>query len=349
MTSLLPKIENTWIYNTTTLNHVETTTTTTTSTTITTTITTTTTTESLSNHYTRYARIVITTAAFVFHLLGLLAIHLHKRKTNQNIILCSLSLTELLLSLHSLLYNILAVQSQHYVDLLAVPSGRPFETLMYAVFYVGYFEMILSMFVLTLDLLLCALHPLKYRTRMTRARTSILVGVTWCVATILGVGVSFSWRNRAIVDTCSSALGVSYLVFLLIAYSFVIRRIRTSNRRFSETRTGGRISNAGSGQGAGLFRRQYLVPSVIILSFVLFYYVPYAVAVFVGYHQVLYLAGNCGLLVDALTYIFLSSHYRECLVTAWGDFRCCCCWGEKEDEDDGRSRSVTTIINEHAL
>ena len=55
-----------------------------------------------------YVIIIVTFVTIIFHCIGLLAIHLHTKKVNQNIILASLSIAEMIASVQRMTFDVFA-------------------------------------------------------------------------------------------------------------------------------------------------------------------------------------------------------------------------------------------------
>ena len=129
-----------------------------------------------------YVDLTVTCMAILLHCVGLLAIYLYHKKVNQNLILLSLSLSEIIFSLRAIACNF---------TLKAVTAGNlnPLVTIPFLKFlrYMALHEAKLAMFILTLDRAICAISPLKYKSRMTRKRTKIMIFISWVIAIILGV------------------------------------------------------------------------------------------------------------------------------------------------------------------
>ena len=250
----------------------------------------------------RIARIILSSLSLLLHFLGVYSIFAYKKKSNQNIILCSLTVAEIILSLQTMIYCGMAVSDTHF-DIM----GNLNQIMNNCVFYVSYYGLIFAMFILTFDRLICVIDPLKYQSRMTRKRVGFLVAITWLISLSLGILVGY-WRNTEATRTIASIADVSCFVFLLVSYTFIIIRLKKSRDLFKNINSESELSNRKS------IRKEHLVPGVIVVTFLLFYCLPFVVEKAIGDHQALYLCGNVGLLTDPLTYIFLAKHYRNNVV-----------------------------------
>ena len=64
------------------------------------------------------------------------------------------------------------------------------------------------------------------------------------------------------------AIGILYIISIVVTYSFIVIKMIKSRRQFSSTTTNQ------SGQRIN-FKKEYLVHTLIIVSFVLLYLIPY--------------------------------------------------------------------------
>ena len=107
----------------------------------------------------RITRIIVASFSLLLHFLGVYSIYAYKKKTNQNIILCSLSVAEIIPSIQTLIYCFVVVS-----DLPFDMTGNVNHLLNSCVYYVGYYGFMFGMFILTFDRLVCVSDPLKYQT-----------------------------------------------------------------------------------------------------------------------------------------------------------------------------------------
>ena len=188
----------------------------------------------------------------------------------------------------------------------------------------------LIMYVLTLDRMVCASTPLKYRARMTRKRTMVLLLFAWIIALALGCGTSaLSFHQRTWANLFGLALGGIYIIFAVATYSLIFIRIRSAKKQFGGSQP--------STQTALKSSKEFLVPTILISSYLLLYVVPFVVNNFsfvdasgdnwrdlgdiiskkrsesLSYCVVTALP-YLGVAVDGITYIFLTKHYRENIV-----------------------------------
>ena len=130
-----------------------------------------------------------------------------------------------------------------------------------------------------------------------------------------------------------------------IAFSITLCLQSKARKKFSKTTNGGNTDT---------LKKQFLVPGIIILTFVLFYIIPYTL-----YHAMwdgtastksdeqmihLYVSDSImllGLLADPLTYIFLTKHYRDMI---WGVLRKFCMMSKVQGNEHGSSIEQSTSV-----
>ena len=277
--------------------------------------------------------------AFLLHIIGIIAIHKNPTKNNQNLILCSLSMAEII----SLSFSIVAMICER----MDTPSFKVIEILVTIFLYVSNYELVMVMLLLTADRLVCVLDPLKYPTRMTRKRLMTALAVSWGISFTIGItrGVTPSHYLRETITTMIYVFGGSYVMFAIITYSYIMLKIRMSMQTFSSSRYRLRV------------RKEFLVPGVIILTFLFLYYIPYAVYHFI-YKQLdrthsasekrSHLVGYaiCDLLpsvaygADAFIYIIFTKRYRNIIINM---FKC----SRPQASTICRGRTCTQVVCIH--
>ena len=116
--------------------------------------------------------------AILLHGVGLFAIYLYKKKSNQNLILSFLSLPEILIALCGIVFKI-------YMETLIIP--KLFHDICITIQNISIYELVLTMYILTLDRMICVVNPLKYKLRMTRTKIKIIILISWIISITLGV------------------------------------------------------------------------------------------------------------------------------------------------------------------
>ena len=245
-----------------------------------------------------YSILIVCGIAIAAHSFGLIAIYLYKKRTNQNIILACFSGAEIFSAIHRILNEILLrafFKKDHLVTSIIAGSVLP------AIFFIGMYLICSFMYILSLDRFVFILSPLKYRSRMTRRRTILIILILSVVSITIGIiqGVT-NLKGPGLV------LGGLYLVFSVVTYITIIRKSATSTLR------AGRENNT--------FYKQFLVPIVLTLTVIVMYMMPLAVYSFtdtkgrlLSRTQFCLLPSYICLVIDAVTYILFMKQYRHTL------------------------------------
>lgn len=201
----------------------------------------------------------------LFHLsLGLFSIHISPKKRNQNIILAALTVMEMVGVVGGTLDTIFErpLHDGSVDPIVIVPLTR-------AVRSISSFGVVFIMYILTVDRIVMASSPLKYKHRVTRRRTIRQVLFFFLLAIVLGILKSVISSDEVAQGLTIMLLmiGIGYLVVTIGGYTFIIMEINKSRKRFR--------SASGHLRPRLKFKRQFLVPTVIMLTFVGLYCVPY--------------------------------------------------------------------------
>ena len=277
-----------------------------------------------------YTTLVASGFSILFHITGLYAIYLHKKKSNQNLIFSSISIFEIITSIYRIAYDLALNRNYHenFKDTLPQPAKYIF----FSFYYLTGYAVLFTMYVLTLDRLLCALNPLKYKIQMTRNRTRTLLFLSCIFASSLGIGTGFtpSFSNRMKVSNVAFFFGSMYVIFVVVTYILIAYKLQSSKSRLKAQR--GKISTTSRRKTLrGLnFRKEFCVPTILISTHLIFFVVPFFVLKFVqwegigeierrsknsGYH-LCYLLLIVGCIADALSYIILVKHYRQNIIAS---------------------------------
>lgn len=249
--------------------------------------------------------------ALILHTLGIVAIYIYKKKTNQRFILLALSIAEMSLILCSIIQIFTSID---YTTIIVIK-----KTII--------LEMIFIMCILTLDRLVCVTNPLKYHIRVTTWKIKFLVCVTWLVSMVMAVLRFMINRTVAkIVLGLNITIGVVLIILIIITYSLVLIKLKHSNEQFQTYRA----------TVEGKVKRQFLVPAIILITFIFLYGIPSLIIHFSesfdqnnDYEKsgdikilVCLLLQRIGLAADPFVYILFSKHYRGVLVK-WFPTSCC--------------------------
>lgn len=274
----------------------------------------------------RFILTTINAISIMFHLLGFLAIYSYKKRTNQNMVLCCLSLVEINISL----YGIIQVQNFHEQFLPSTVGMTLFLTSLQEALIL---QLLFTMHILTIDRMICALDPLKYKSRFTRCRCKYTILLSWLISSLIIPATQFfPSASKTIIMIAIPMVAILYFILVIITYVLVLNAIRMSRK----VRTQSGYLNTG-------VRKEYLIPCIIIATFFLFYVIPFAIArssllydrraalftsastgqdddgdngsmsILLGFYQIKVSQALqfVGVLVDPLLYVLFCKHYRE--------------------------------------
>lgn len=251
----------------------------------------------------------------LLHTAGIYILTTSKRKTNQVLILISLSISEFLCMLFGTAIGIISiVRYEAFVDTFRF-YARLVEKVQLQGVAVDFFhtaftvEFLSMMVILTGDRLVFALSPMKYKANIHKSIMLKIIAGSWFVSVIIGgLGAIPGIHTLTLfIRYMLIALGVICFLLVCITYSFILYKIKISQRQFNT-----------AGNERTLQVKSLIVPGLIISSFVLLYGIPYIVNVhFAGCREKPELTAYMdflivfGFLVDPIVYIFLTKDYRD--------------------------------------
>ena len=128
------------------------------------------------------------------------------------------------------------------------------------------------MSILTIDRLILAINPLKYKARMTRKRTLILVIFSWVVA---AVGALLFIITRpdftSEVKPVTSTVWFLSLVLHIVTYVLIIVKANKYNQQITKGR------NEGQRQRKLIFRKEFCTALTLTSMLVVFGFAPHTV------------------------------------------------------------------------
>ena len=266
-----------------------------------------------------YSALTVCLLSITAHTVALYAIHLSTKKTNQNLILASLSTVEIIASLHRIFFEVEIkeglIEDSHAKRQKQKDNivGLMLDFIHYLIIYV----MILIMFVLTADRLVMALSPLKYKIRVSRRRVVVAIVVCWCFGITSGVATSLIPADMKIyVDVFGWFFAAFYLLLVPVTYVIIVHKIRQSRRAFAHAQQ--------PQEGSIKFGKEFLIPTVLIITYIFLFVGPMLMQHFFPWdvlgrnsltkfviHSISLLLPLFGTLGDALTYVLLSPHYKQ--------------------------------------
>lgn len=269
--------------------------------------------------------LVLLIIAVFLHVLGIyLLIAIRNRRSIQDVIIMSFSITEIFMACFDVTENIMS-RWCHKLDknmnLVTITSC--------SLFVIPNF---LILIVLTLNRFFEVYLNIKYEIYFDKRKIRYMLMGCWGS----GIAVGCVLIPLRILDHQIGYIIFKYMfpiiqgVVLLIAipvYIYIYNRIKENHRSIPQPRI------AGQSPPPAIKRKKFFLPFLIILSFFLFVVIPditnlllfYVYETGVHWHaQVLYIFYTCGYTCDALLYIFLQKHLRERCKRELQ--RCCCCF-----------------------
>ena len=242
--------------------------------------------------------------SLVLNSFGIVAISLHHVKTNQNIILVLLSLDEIAIAICSIIHRV--------SEKFDVP--RSYEPIIISIKYILGVQLMLAMFILTLDRWIMVLNPLKYRIRVSRRKVVVAIFISSIISIALGlVKLLIKEAENNLASNLITGVGFIYLIFAIIAYSHIIIKIKKSRERFGSNPTKRNKSN---------IKNDFMTPGLIVLTYIVLYGIPPFIIRFGGVNDieqksktiminVSKFIQTVGLCIDPILYVLLTKTYRE--------------------------------------
>ena len=134
---------------------------------------------------------------------------------------------------------------------------------------------------------------------------------------------TLSWPVHVILNI----YGFGYLIFVIVSYSIIVYKLHESRKKFKRKETDDRVR----------FRKEYLIPTLIIMSFLVLYGIPSIIYTYTKsalVYKICMIVQHIGLLTDALIYVFLSKQYRGVVAA-----KCCPCLSGTEVLQSKRGKS----------
>ena len=257
--------------------------------------------------------------AFVVHGIGLYAIIGCKVELSQSQILFNLSILELVCIIYSqanVVGNILQFErgtfdeASDYYAICKLP--KPYEEINWGIYFSLVLQYFFIMLILVLDRLAAVVRPIKYRGRGTAIK-KILV-FTWLFTFTLGALYICFPVIHYVLLWLFVGIGSLYLKAVIVSYSIIIFKLLKSQRF--------RTSSVHPSQQHIKFKKRYMIPGLIVISFIVFGLVPYMVSkLFIPtsyMHKSEYILSQCmkslmgvNFIIDPLIYVFVTKDYRN--------------------------------------
>ena len=264
-----------------------------------------------------YSVLAISNISIMLHCIALYAIYLSTKKSNQNIILTSLSMGEIVASIHRVLFEV-GKQKKFFITRHAA------EITLHCVHVASIYILVFICYVLILDRLVMVISPLKYNLRMSRTKVTAMAITCWFAGTLLGVLTNLLPLNiKNIIDAVGWFIGINQLLLVCITYVIIILKVRGSRNLYGDRNNEGQLK----------FRKEFLIPTIVISTNILFFTCPLAVQAFFPWKMLdknptgkyivsalVQFLPHVGVVTDALTYVLLSPHYRRNLTRVMNKF-----------------------------
>lgn len=242
---------------------------------------------------------------FILNLIGLYAIKLYRKKTNQNIILGFISFVEISNCGCALILLITEIIKQFIIPDIV-------WKICWIFCWAAGVLWVESMYILSTDRLVCVLNPLKYKVIMTHKLIKLQFLVASTIAAILGTIVFIiNIDQRRYFVYFSFLLNIVYIVFAFATYIIAVFAIRRSKQLFGKS----------DRKRKKVIKKLFFVPMVMMTTFIICFAVPlvmiYRQMITSRYDYALRLyrlATSIGCVIDPIIYVLLSKHYRKALL-----------------------------------
>lgn len=247
--------------------------------------------------------ICIQVLAFCIHAIGIHCLYVQKR---HKLVLINLSVIEIFMTLNLLtlrLLDIAGVGKEVNVHVLAWDGGIDI------MFY-------LIMCLISIDRLLCVLLHIKYNFYMTKKVFKTIIAIIWITGFLIAFPFHFMKHEHTyeffyhyLYQICDNIC----IVVAVVSYSIIAYMLKKGRKKRSETLT---VIEPPKNPGAK--RRVYYIAGWIILTFVLFYYIPDIFLTAYPHSEIVKIASpicwSVGLMTDPLIYIFFDKQCRQTVV-----------------------------------
>lgn len=255
------------------------------------------------------------------HAIGMFALVNHKKKTNQSLSLFSLSIVELFWLVRGIAIETLSLFQKQIV------IGSALSFIIRLIEHAAGYELFLVMYILTADRLICIIDPLRHKTNVTRSRLWKVIIASWLVSSLLSIFKNTIDGGWFIVHNIGLGICALYIILVIVTYAIIIYKMRKSKREFPVRPPIANNSMATNSATPKInFRKEFLVPTLVIVSFLVCYHITFALMTYMSNHYLLYQICHViqyfGLICDPLIYVILTKYYRSTIVE-----KCCCSAG----------------------
>lgn len=176
--------------------------------------------------------------------------------------------------------------------------------------------LLLGMYVIIIDRLICVLNPLQYRARLPRKQITLMLLGSVFISAVQGLCISaFGETSNILMKSFFLywfGLNIMFIILSTLTYSIAYYSMRKSRKDVHQQPTGQEKK----------LKKHFFVPGIIIGTYCIFYSIPFTVhfrALMTGPYiiaddldrKTTMISGCLGLLADPLAYIFLCKRYRK--------------------------------------
>ena len=242
--------------------------------------------------------IVLHFLSIIINALGLYCLYKQKRN-GQNIILSNLSSIKILISLVQLIFNAMSYTGYYLHVKPTSILGHGFSLSLY-----------LIMCFISIDRLLCILLHTRYKYYITKTVIIKVHAFIWILPMLFSTTLYLidESRARTVLSICIyPVLDALFVIIAVFTYSLIICKVNKSKKDSRRSQTNASNKNE---------CKKYLIPGLIILSFVSFYAIPdfiFALRLNKDWwsYYILGCIWNTSFIVEPFIYIFLSKPTRR--------------------------------------
>ena len=249
---------------------------------------------------------VLSFVGIILNIFGVYCLHKTKKVgKNQRIILTNLSAAKMIAVPMFCLENYYTFFSPLYQPKSYLMVSR------YSDFTVTILVLI-GMSLVTVDRLLCVVLCLKYKVYVTEGRLIKVVVFIWLLTFLLSFLAYFPPYSFYLLKL----LGCCFLFITVVTYSTIAYKLKKRTRDFASA-----VNTANTERNP--FRKHYIIPFLIVISFVILAVIPFDLSLFAKHSKLLDLVRfpimSINYIVDPLIYMFLQQDVRK---TALDTLRC---------------------------
>lgn len=282
-----------------------------------------------------WTKLSIQVIGLAVNIIGFYVVYVFKTSSNQCLILMNLSITEVGVTLNGMVRDIWTIvlsqetplnHNQTVVFLSSTLTSTMtqglfvhfpviYDKIFNGIYYLVVTELVLTMTVLTVDRLMCILSPLKYKTYMTNKNMSRIILSSYVLSFIAGLLCVLLPQIEFAMSLLLVANAVAFLFIATITYYITVQRIKDSKRMFTQKR----LMHT---RELVLFKKHYIVPAMIVFTFIVFYVIPWFVQLLYDrlnpntvenlyVTKIVSTFQNIGAISDPCIYVFLTQYYRN--------------------------------------